>query len=63
MREDSDRLPLPFPQLGPWPATQACALPRNRTGDFLVGGTTPGPLSHTSQGSGELSVPCFNKDC
>ena len=29
-------LPLTWPPLGTWPATQACALTGNRTGDFLV---------------------------
>ena len=41
-----NRLPLAQPQLGTWPATQACALTGNRTGDLLV----INPLSHTSQG-------------
>ena len=44
-------LPLAHPKLGTWPATQACALTRNRTGDLSVCGTMPNPLSHTSQGS------------
>ena len=37
------------PLLGTWPATQACALTRNRTCDL---GSQPAlnPLSHTSQG-------------
>ena len=30
------RLPLPRPHLGPWPATQACALTRNEPATFLV---------------------------
>ena len=42
-------LPLAPPQLGTWPATQACALNSNRTGDLLVYNMTPIPLSHTSQ--------------
>ena len=29
-------LPLTFPLVGTWPATQACALTENRTGDPLV---------------------------
>ena len=34
-----------------WPATQACALTRNQTGDFSVHGLMLNPLSHTSQGN------------
>ena len=41
---------LSRPQPGAWPATQACALTSNWTGDFLVCGTTPNRLSNTSQG-------------
>ena len=37
------------PPLGTWPATQACALTGNWTGDPLVQSGTQ-PLSHTSQG-------------
>ena len=33
-----------------WPATQACALPRNRTSDPLVCRPALNPLSYTSQG-------------
>ena len=36
--------------LGTWPATQACALTGNQTGDPLVLRTMLNPLSHTSQG-------------
>ena len=43
-------LPLTCPALGTWPATQACALTRNRTGDPLVGTLAFNPLSHTSHG-------------
>ena len=32
-----------------WPATQACALPRNRTSDPLVCSPALNPLSHTIQ--------------
>ena len=46
---ETDRLPLMYPQPGTWPATQAYALTGNRTGNLLVCGTTPNPLSHTSQ--------------
>ena len=44
------RLPLMCPLLGTWPATQACALTGNRTGDPLVCRLPLKPLSHTSQG-------------
>ena len=44
-------LPLVHPQLGPWPATQACALTGNGTGDPLVHRSELNPLSHTSQGA------------
>ena len=46
-------LPLPHPLLGTWPATQACALIGNRTGDPLVHRPTLNPLSHTSQGQNQ----------
>ena len=35
-RNNSVCLPLVCPLLGTWPATQACALTGNRTGDSLV---------------------------
>ena len=38
------------PLLGPWPATQACALTGNQTGDPLVFRQALNPLSHTSRG-------------
>ena len=38
------------PLLRTWPATQACALTGNRTGDPLVHRLVLNPLSHTSQG-------------
>ena len=44
-------LPLMHPQLGTWPATEACALTRNQTSDPLVHRPALSPLSHTSQGS------------
>ena len=34
-----------------WPATQACALTGNQTGDPLVRRPALSPLSHTSQGN------------
>ena len=42
-------LPLPCPQLGAWPATQACALTGNQTSNLSVCGPVLNPLSHTSQ--------------
>ena len=38
------------PQLGTWPATQACALTGNRTNDPLLRRPALNPLSHSSQG-------------
>ena len=43
-------LPLPGPQLGTWPATQACAQTGNQTCDPLVHRPALNPLSRTSQG-------------
>ena len=43
-------LPLVHLLLGTWPATQACALTENQTGDPLVRRLALSPLSHTSQG-------------
>ena len=43
-------LPLVHPLLGTWPATQACALTGNRTGNALVCRPVLNPLSPTSQG-------------
>ena len=37
------------PPTGTWPATQACALTGNPTGDPLVCRPALSPLSHTSQ--------------
>ena len=37
---------LSHPQLGAWPATQACALTWNQTGDLSVLGLALSPLSH-----------------
>ena len=42
-------LPHACPQQGTWPATQACALTGNSTGDPLVRRLALSPLSHTSQ--------------
>ena len=41
---------LSAPLLGIWPATQACALTRNQTGNPLVCRLELNPLSHTSRG-------------
>ena len=43
-------LPLTWPPLETWPATQACALAGNQTSDPLVCRPALNPLSHTSQG-------------
>ena len=43
-------LSLAYPLLDTWPATQACALTGNRTGDPLVHRLALNPLSHSSQG-------------
>ena len=51
-----DWLPLEHPQLGTWPATQACAPPGNQPGNILVCGTMPSPLSHTSEGRMPFSI-------
>ena len=51
-------LPLACPQLGNWPATQACVLTGNQTTDPLVCRPALNPLSHTSQGNSQL----FEKD-
>ena len=47
-------LPLAHPQLGTWPAPQACALTGNQTGASLVCRLALNPLSHTSQGTPQL---------
>ena len=52
-----DRLPLVHPTLGTWPATQACALTGNQTGDPLVLRPELSPLSHTCQGRERGSYP------
>ena len=41
---------LAQPQLGTWPATQACAQTGNRTGDPLVHRPALNPLNYLSQG-------------
>ena len=49
-----NQLPLTRPKLGTWPATQACALTGNRTGNTSVHRLGLNSLSHTSQGSHQL---------
>ena len=44
-------LPFVCSQLGTWPATQACALTGNQTGNPSICRLALRPLSHTSQGS------------
>ena len=51
-----DWLPLVRPLLGTWPATQACALTGNQTGDPLVHRPALNPLSLTSQGFFSFSL-------
>ena len=46
-----DQLPLTHSQVGTWPATQACAVAGNQTGNLLVHRLVLNPLSHTSQGT------------
>ena len=43
--------PLMGPLMGTWPATQACAVTRNRTRYPWVRRPALNPLSHTSQGT------------
>ena len=45
-----DPLPLARPGPGVEPATQACALTGNGTGDLSLCTTRPNQLSHISQG-------------
>ena len=49
-KRNINQLSLMHPYVGTWPATQASALTRNRTGDLLVHKTMPNPLGHTGQG-------------
>ena len=47
---ETDWLPLTRPQLGTWPAAQACALTGNPTSNPAVLRLALNPLSHTNQG-------------
>ena len=51
-----DWLPLAYPQLETWLATQACALTGNRTSDLSVCGAMLNPLNYTSQGCAEFFI-------
>ena len=53
-------LPLTHPLLGTWPATQACDLTGNPTGDPLVCRPVLNPLSYTSQGEHILIIDNLN---
>ena len=55
-------LPLTRPLLGTWPATQACALTGNGTGNPLVLRLALKPLSHTSQGALGFLKATFSKE-
>ena len=48
-KRNIDQLPLTHPQMGTWPATQACALTGNGTSDLSIHRPALNPLSHTSQ--------------
>ena len=48
-----------MPPTGNWPKSQMCALTRNQTGDLLVCGMMPNPLSHTSQSCIPFSYSSF----
>ena len=54
-------LPLTCLILGTWPATQACVLTGNRTGDPLVRRPALNPLSYSSQGKFTfISIPILS---
>ena len=58
-----DWLPLACPQLGTWPATQACALTGDWTSDLAIHRPALNPLNHTSQGNNanfKCSIRVFN---
>ena len=59
-RNSSVWLPFERPLLGTWPATQACPLAGNQTGDLLVHSLL-NPLSYTSQGTMQIfKIPSCN---
>ena len=51
----------PPPALGTWPATEACALTGNQTGDPLDHRPVLNPLSHISQGRSSFLIKKFIK--
>ena len=51
-----NQLPLSRPQLGTWPATQACVLTGNQTSNLLVHREALNPLSHTARALYAFSV-------
>ena len=57
MKSINVSVPLTHPLLRTWPATQACALTGDRTGDPLVCRLVLNPLSHTSQGEWHVFNP------
>ena len=65
MRETAryvDLLLLASPPLGTWPATQACALTGNRTGNPLVHRPMLNPLNYTSQGKPNILIQKLNTE-
>ena len=56
-------LPLVCPQLGIWPATQACALTGDQTSHPLVHRPMLNPLSYTSQGLNSLISYLLKHHC
>ena len=51
-------LPPACPLVGTWPATRACALTGNQTGNPLVCRRALNPLSHTNQGQEMDFIHC-----
>ena len=54
------QLSLTCPQLGTWPAAQACALTGSRSSKLSVHRPVLNPLSHTSQGWEDFSLLFFS---
>ena len=48
--KERERLPLTWPPLGTWPATEACALTGNQTSNPLVCRSMLSSLSYSNQG-------------